>query len=250
MFYVMSHKAFDDRIVPKKGYKVLWLSKEMAPKQDYIRDADYADNIADKNHHFSELSGYYWIWKNGKEKPDDFIGIVHYRTFFYWGFKKLSFSKACKLLKKYDIILPVKSSFAPMTVEEQYNKNHKAEDLQKTRSIIGRLCPEYLPAFEKVLAENGMWIRDLMITPKQIFDEYCSWLFPILDAIEEETDYSTYDGTYQERLPAFLAERLMNTWIVANADRLRIKQVLTLMEDISTKLKIKMILYHFLKGSR
>lgn len=223
MFYVMAHKKFDDSIVPKEDYKILWLSKSTAPQEKYIRDADYEDNISERNHHYSEMTGLYWIWKNGEEKPEELVGIVHYRRFFYSCLKKLSLAKAENLLEKYDIVLPIKRNFFPMTVRDQYGYYHISEDLQKAKDALEKHCPEYLPLFEKLLKGYRMCICNMMITKKAIFDEYCSWLFPIMETIEESTDFSQYDGTIQERMTAYLAERLFNVWMMTNSGRFKIK---------------------------
>lgn len=54
----------------------------------------------------------------------------------------------------------------------------------------------------------------MFIMKWQDFDQYCSWLFPLLKSIEEKTDISHYDSV-QKRIYGYIAERLFNVWLEA-----------------------------------
>ena len=51
--------------------------------------------------------------------------------------------------------------------------------------------------------------------PKEIFDNYCIWLFDILFKLEESVDVSNY-SSYNKRVVGFVAERLLDVYIEAN----------------------------------
>ena len=47
------------------------------------------------------------------------------------------------------------------------------------------------------------------------FDDYCSWLFPLLGAVEDILDISHYPP-FQKRVYGYMAERLLNLYIRTN----------------------------------
>ena len=65
-----------------------------------------------------------------------------------------------------------------------------------------------------------MNLGNMMICRKSLFDQYCAWLFPLLEEIERRTDISDYDS-FQARLYGYLAERLMRVWILMQDVRVR-----------------------------
>ena len=52
-----------------------------------------------------------------------------------------------------------------------------------------------------------------------MFDEYCKWLFPLLQEVEKVTEISHYNPV-QSRIYGYMAERLFNVWAYAHADKL------------------------------
>ncbi len=55
----------------------------------------------------------------------------------------------------------------------------------------------------------------MFIANKNIIDEYCKWLFPILFDLESKMDISKYDS-YNQRMFGFVSERLLNVWLYHN----------------------------------
>ena len=53
----------------------------------------------------------------------------------------------------------------------------------------------------------------MMICRKPLFDQYCSWLFPLLFELEGQIDTQGIEDAYQRRLFGFLGERLLNVWV-------------------------------------
>ena len=53
----------------------------------------------------------------------------------------------------------------------------------------------------------------MLIMKKPLFDEYCAWLFDILFTLEPQLDLTEYND-YQKRVFGFLAERLLNVWVL------------------------------------
>lgn len=226
MIYVVTHKVFDDKSFCKDGYKVLHVGTNDNAKSDYLRD-DRGDNIAEKNSHFCELTGMYWIWKNGKENADEIVGLVHYRRGFTSKKENLvysmggetpsniNFKEAKKILKDFDMIVPIPEK-GFKTVYQTYDKMHYGEDLDLTREAISEVCPEYLSDFDRAMNDHFYFNGNMFITYKKIFDSYANWLFSVYDKLEEKIDLNKYKDSYQARVYGFISERLLNVWLLHN----------------------------------
>lgn len=226
MIYVITHKEFDDKKFCKDRYQVLHVGTNKNMKPYYLRD-DVKDNIAEKNPHFCELTGMYWIWKNGEESADEIVGLVHYRrgftskkensTYSFGGKvpQNMDFTLAERLLEKYDMIVPVPEK-GFKTVYQTYAKMHHGEDLDLTREAISEVCPEYLAAFDKAMGEHFYFNGNMFIARKKDFDAYAKWLFSVYDELEKKIDLNKYEDVYQARVYGFISERLLNVWLLHN----------------------------------
>ena len=76
----------------------------------------------------------------------------------------------------------------------------------------------------------------MCIMSKQLFDEYCEWLFDILFEVENRTDITKYDD-YNKRLYGFLSERLINIWVLFKD--LKVKEYPVQMTGVSLATRIK-----------
>lgn len=226
MIYVITHKEFDDKKFCKDGYQVLHVGTNKNMKPYYLRD-DVKDNMAEKNPYFCELTGMYWIWKNGEESADEIVGLVHYRrgftskkensTYSFGGKvpQNMDFTLAERLLEKYDMIVPVPEK-GFKTVYQTYAKMHHGEDLDLTREAISEVCPEYLTAFDKAMGEHFYFNGNMFIARKKDFDAYAKWLFSVYDELEKKIDLNKYEDVYQARVYGFISERLLNVWLLHN----------------------------------
>lgn len=252
MIYVAFHR--DGKIVSEDNhYKAIQVGKKNSRlKLEMINDAD-GENISDKNSIYSELTGWYWIWKNVKH---DYVGTSHYRRYFTieqpsvvrnigklilivagqkkkrhglfqvsspkrWRNRVLGMDQVKTLFQEYDALLPIKKKF-PYTVYEQYKRRHKEEDIALTRKIIEEKQPGYLAAFDKIFRSKEMYPFNMFVMPWKLFDDYMNWLFPILFELEKRSKIDLND-TYQKRVCAFMAERLQTVWIDHN--KLRVKEL-------------------------
>ena len=53
---------------------------------------------------------------------------------------------------------------------------------------------------------------NMFVMSKEKCDEYCSWLFPILNKLEQRVDFRQYDK-FQQRMFGRISELLLNVWI-------------------------------------
>ena len=215
--FTVCHK---DIVFPrKKGYVPIAVGKlSESEKSTIIYKDNQGDNISWKNSNYSELTALYWIWKNCAE---DIVGLVHYRRFFANHFlwkTVLSERRILEILESKDIIIPkarvmdVTGQLPDQTIWEHFEKWHNIDDLIQTREIIREKYPEYMDSFEEVCSKKTIWPYNMMICKKELFDEYCQWLFEILFELEKRVDITTYDW-YQKRLFGFISERLLNVWV-------------------------------------
>lgn len=192
-------------------------AKDSLDFESYFRD-DKFDNIAAKNPNYSELTALYWAWKNLEA---DYIGLVHYRRYFMSKKNRkeiVSATELEELLEKTEVILPKKRKYYIENTWDHYKHNHNIEDLIKTREILERKYPQYLPSFDESMKRTQSHRFNMMIMSKERFDEYSKWLFDILFSLEKEVNISNYDN-YQSRVYGFISERLLDVWIETNKIR-------------------------------
>ena len=243
---VATHKKYwmpkDDIYIP------LHVGRDGKADLGYIGD-NSGENISAKNANYSELTGLYWAWKNIK---CDYIGLCHYRR--YFAGKNLHTNNAEKkkavilhrqdyekLLREYDVILPVKRNYYIETVRSQYEHAHNKRDINEAEKIVTELYPEYSEAFAKVMGRTKLHILNMFVMNKALFDEYCSWLFSILFELEKRIDITNYNK-YEARVFGFISERLFNVWL--EKQQLKVKEVPVVnLEKVNWVRKI----YKFLK---
>lgn len=207
-----------------------------------IRD-DTGINIAERNKHYGELSGHYWVWKNFVPENDvDYIGFCHYRRFLDFGitemedvpfkpiyrtkfekiFKKYTEENILKRIEGYDIVLPQKIFFNGI-VYAQYLRWHPMKDINFALNVIRDKHPEYIEAAKKVMGSSEMYSCLNFVMKKELFNEYARWMFDILTTLEERTNWSEYVGYLDIRTPAYIAERFFNIWLEHNIETKKLK---------------------------
>lgn len=188
-------------------------------KQEITRD-NQGENIANFNSSFCELTALYWIWKNSVE---DIVGLVHYRRYFsgykkgisFLGKKIASQEDFLSILESSDIIVSKPRNYFIFTIRDHYIKAHYQDDLRELENIISENAPEYNDAFNYIMNSKKISLYNMFVCEKNVIDDYCSWLFPLLFRLEKNIHYKDYDS-YQKRVFGFLGERLFNIWLYHN----------------------------------
>ena len=108
------------------------------------------------------------------------------------------------------------------TVYSHYDHTFFGEQFDRTRGIISRRCPEYLDAFDKKMKSRSEHLFNMFIMKKMLFDQYCEWMFPILEELEASYDLKSMEP-FQARLIGRVSERLLDVWI--NKNQLKYKEV-------------------------
>lgn len=168
---------------------------------------DAGENISEKNGVYCELTALYWAWKNLDAEA---VGLCHYRRYFQEPGEKTPVREEtlCRLINETPIILPKKRNYYIETGESQFVHAHGRESLDALRGTLKELYPAYLPAFDQSMAKTAGHRFNMLVMRKEQLDAYCQWLFDILFETEKRL------GTPAPRMMGYLAERLLDAWIL------------------------------------
>ena len=235
-FFICAHKDFDCPIV-SQTYKILHCgNNELNNSYDLevISDKDNPkDNISHLNEFYSELSGFYHLWKNRELK--DYVGLCHYNRYFEFMDTVPDLSQI-----EQDIIVPSPFKF-DTSIYEQYKTYHNIEDLD---FCINYIKEKYNVSDEKIneiFHDNDILLQcNIFLTNKEIFNKYCEFFFDIIEAFlkhkncvnnnmeeiiqmvkDNQDKYPHGNQTedvikYQCRIARFLSERLFTFFVIYN----------------------------------
>lgn len=236
----------DDKYLP------IHVGKALSNQDLGITGDDSGDNISQKNSSYCELTGMYWAWKNLKDV--DVIGMCHYRRFFDFHHQCESLFPITSFLTKdynqVDLSIPdqVLSNLDDQTVivasPIKYNMSlyadyccqHISDDFTTLLNVIlDKEDKELQDAFFKVMYQNHRLRHfNMFMMTWTTFDKYCTWLFDILERVEQKTDISHY-SPMQKRIYGYMAERLLNVYIERNHLKAREKKVIWFNDEKPTK---------------
>lgn len=181
-------------------------------------------HISAKNPNYCELTAIYWAYQN---LDADYIGLAHYRRHFAgtvhgrpapWTKDKFPYiltrTEAAALLKTTDILLPKPRNYYIESNYSHYIHAHNREGLD----LAGRLLkkdPAYHQAFVTVMNRKKAHMFNMFLMKRDIFQDYCSWLFPLLFEIEGRLDLSSYTP-YEARVFGFISELMLDVYLLAN----------------------------------
>ena len=194
------------------------------------------DNISEKNRSYCELTVLYWAWKN---VVADYYGLFHYRRYLYPGVNstrpykivgppekelllKYGYGDFDRLIEQYDLIVTVPEQMY-VSVREHYAeaKHHHVKDLEAVEEIIKEKTPWMCEAMVEYLEGTKSYFGNIFIAKKAVLDEYCKWLFDVLDEFDRRADVNGY-GVQEKRVNGYLAERLLGiycTYVFQQGDK-------------------------------
>lgn len=205
--------------------------------EDTLHD-NVGDNISQKNPMYCELTAQYWAWKNADA---NYYGFCHYRRYFdfsdtphrqnsygeimdaaitpeaiaEYGIDDDSIAKA---VEGWDVITTpmnnVREFDGFVSLKDHWNADPhlQLKDLRHMYDVLCAMHPEYQVDADTVLNGTRAAFCNMFIMRKAIFQEYCEWLFPILDEFTAHWDYSAAD-VQTLRTPGHLSERLLNIFL-------------------------------------
>lgn len=216
---VAAHKKYK---MPKDNmYLPIQVGAEGKPSFGFQRD-DVGENISSANPRMCELTAVYWAWKNLNA---DYIGLVHYRRYFTIAKKIkqlktkdkfpmiLSKEEAEKILKQYDLILPNKRKYYIESIRSHFI--HLPYTYEKDLNVLGEtikeLAPDYFEAYETVMNRSWAHMFNMFVMKKEYFDQYCGWMFPILQEVDRRIDVTGYTPM-EARAVAYFGEFMLDIW--------------------------------------
>lgn len=209
------------------------------------RIADIVDcegeNISAKNGNYSELTALYWVWKHclsnheadkkfGSKFPNfelmpagdgqgdvkyEYYGLAHYRRML-----ELTEDDVLRLVDNdVDVVLPYPMPYEP-DMEAHHKRYVKKADWEAVLMAVSQLHPEYAKVFNKIQKQRFLYHYNIMVAKKEILKEYCNWLFPILERVEE---LSIPRGAERaDRYIGYVGESLTTLYFMAHKDKLNI----------------------------
>ena len=204
---------------------------------DMLHDDD-GENISALNPMYCELTAQYWAWKN---MDADYYGFCHYRRYFdftetphsqndygeiidgciddrtiaEYGLNDRSINE---VVLGWDVITsPINDTHmldGYQSVKEHWNGDShlRMPDLRHMYDILCRRHPEYREDADMILNGYKACFCNMFIMRKEIFRDYCEWLFPLLEEFVNEWDNSCAD-VQTLRTPGHLSERLLNIYL-------------------------------------
>lgn len=204
---VACHKA-DPNIRHDEIYMPIHVGKALNPKLDLGYQGDNSgENISEKNPFYCELTALYWGWKN---LPDDveYVGLAHYRRYL-----DIRNNKITDYLKNCDILLPrpEKSPFSNFINLVSFI------GFEDTYILIDTLLDLY-PEMKKDIINyffnsNKYSVYNMLITNKNIFNEYNQFLFNVLELTERKIK-KIENYTRINRRIGYMGEALLGLWIL------------------------------------
>lgn len=206
--------------------------------------SDMQDNtgkhISEKNARWSELTAIYWLLHN-LDIQTSHVGLCHYRRFWFVPEQGLTLKKHPKMPNymatpaefnqsviqfasterilsfmqqhKIDILLP--EAYTPgHSVGVSYRRNHPncLSDLTMALEVAiakGYLTPQFGHYF---INQESLYLWNMSILPTVLFRKIWLAVFDVLLSIEDRL--SVHEDVYQNRTPAFVAERLSSVLIM------------------------------------
>lgn len=122
-----------------------------------------------------------------------------------------------RLFSKCDIIVPQKRRYVIESLFTHYASTHNARHLIEAREIIAERDPSCIPAVDAAYSQRWGYMFNMGVFRRNALDDYCSFLFPVLFALEErltEEGLTQNLSPFDARLYGRVSEILFNAWLI------------------------------------
>ncbi len=192
----------------------------------FLQD-NVGNHIPEKNRSYCGLTGHYWAWKNVSV---DYYGFFHYRRYLYphvgapWPYRiekeptlplleKLGYKDFRDQIERHDLVIPLGEDMG-LSVRDHYSTSpfHHGLDLALSETIVLEQRPEMVAALEQYLSGAICYFGNIFVMRRQLFQDYCSWLFSVLEEFDRRGTMENY-GPQERRVNGYLAERLLGLYV-------------------------------------
>lgn len=219
---VASHRPY--RMPGDDGYLPLHVGAALHPDAcPGMQPDDDGDNISTLNPRYCELTGLYWMWRNCCSARK---GLVHYRRLLGslapdrrkskdpYG-RIATASELKSLVDGHGVVVAKRRVYGIETVYGHYAHTFEASQFDACREVLSSRCPEYVPAWDRLMRSRGAHLFNMFVMRSDLFDSYCAWLFPVLADLDTTVDSSRYDP-FAGRWIGRVSERLLDPWLETN----------------------------------
>ena len=174
------------------------------------------DNISAKNYNYCELTATYYTWKHSRAACK---GICHYRRIF--DISEEQMQNLLQVQQEWDVILPYPSIHYP-NISAQHSRYVKEGDWDAMLRALEEVEPEYLEAYKKSVAAGEQFFHNfnMLIAKAPVFDDYCDFLFRVLERTEELTTPKGWERA--DRFAGYLGENLTTIYFLKNRGKWKI----------------------------
>lgn len=237
---------------------------------------DTGENISEKRESLCELTVMYWAWKNVKA---DYYGLCHYRRYLSfsknqhyvtnpfqlveeesinnnciskYGFNKEEIYQEI-LVHHPDVILPELFDIGEINhnpnythlqrYKDQLGENLAQQSVDHLLNIIQDKYPNYYEEAKQYYSGKRAYFCNCFVMRKDLFDQYCQWMFDIIFEFEKTFESSKLSET-QVRIPGFFSEDLMSIFFMKNKESWNIKEKqLVWFKDTSAQSALKPVFH-------
>lgn len=176
-----------------------------------IRD-DTGENISEKNVNYSELTSMYWIGKHGNA---EYLGLFHYRRML-----EITEDDLYRLVENdIDAVLSYPAVYYP-DILSHHRYYLQESDWDAMKIALQELAPEYAKALPELFKGKFFFNHNMLIAKKKVFQDYCNWLFSILERTEELSEPKGWERA--DRYIGYLGENLMTLYMLYHKEDLKI----------------------------
>jgi hypothetical protein len=178
------------------------------PLQDTCKPPTYVKtffNDSPRSKNYCELMASHNLWKNSSAKIK---GIYHYRRIL----TDISFEP------NIDAILHFPFVYYP-NIDIQRKRFVSDEDWNAALAVIREIYPQCLKPLQQIFSGRTLYCFNILVAKSNVFDNYCEWLFSILEAVESIRGSET---VRQDRYLGYIGECLTNFYFQYNKNKFKI----------------------------